>query len=553
MKIRLPITLLAGLVFLLVLPAAALADEAESLYTTDAVNAIELVIPPSSITALEADPTGEYQPAEFKFAETDGTPEGIGTYSSPIPVKVRLKGHVGGSFEPITGKAAFKVKFKTPLFKGLKKMTLNNMVEDPSMIHEALTYTAFRAAGVPAPRTGYAFLRVNGEPYGVYLDIETLDKVALEKQLGPFDEATQHLYEGEYGADVVPGGAGAFEVDEGEEANRADLEALIEAVNAPSPPSYSERMAPVADLAELTKFWAIEKYVGRWDGYAGFHQGPNQPNNYYLYSDAQGRFQMLPWGSDETWQLIHKLPFDEPDGLMFNKCLEDEECAGAYWEAVDSTSTTIAGLPLDDLATELAALLEPWQELDPRMPTSIGQIADAVSEVQQFLAERPGEAAAWLTAHQPPEAEPEPPTGDSGGSSGSGGGSGSQAGASAPAGTNPAPISPPVPHPRARFHGPVSQSGRVLTLRTTTSAPGWLRLSGELETAAASGPTVCVGARHSLSAGSHRISCRITGSAWRKLRTESLVFVLKGSFEGKSGGTSEPTRAVEILRRGHRH
>ncbi len=545
MKIRLPTILLVGLLGLLFLPASALADEAESLYTTDAVGAIELVIPSSSITALEADPLGEYQPAEFKFAETDGTPGGIGTYSTPIPVKVRLKGHVGGSFEPLTGKAGFKVKFKNPLFKGLKKMTLNNMVEDPSMIHEALTYTAFRAAGVPAPRTGYAFLRVNGEPYGVYLDIETLDKVALEKQLGPFDEATQHLYEGEYGADVVPGGASAFEVDEGDEVDRADLEALIAAVNAPSPPSYSERMAPVADLAELTKMWAIEKYVGRWDGYAGFHQGPNQPNNYYLYSDAQGRFQMLPWGSDETWQLIHKLPFDEPDGLMFNKCLEDEECAVAYWEAVKSTSTTIAGLPLDALAQQLASLLNPWQKLDPRMPTSSSQITAAVSEVRQFLSERPAEAAAWLVTHQPP-AEPGSPVETTTGASNS-----------SPSGTGggdiPKPTPALTPHPRARFHGPVSRDGRLLTLQAAIPTPGWLRLDGELETAAPTGPRVCIGARRSRSAGLQRISCRITGSAWRKLRSEALVFVLRATFEDRAGGTSEPIRIFAIPRRGAHH
>ena len=87
------------------------------------------------------------------------------------------------SFRPLTGKAAFKVKFdkfvEEPALPGLEKMTLNNMVQDPSMIHETLAYEAFRAAGVPAPRTGYAFVTVNGEDYGLYLDIESLDEVSL--------------------------------------------------------------------------------------------------------------------------------------------------------------------------------------------------------------------------------------------------------------------------------------------------------------------------------------------------------------------------------------
>jgi len=524
------------------MPASAWADEAESLYTTDAVGAIELEIPPSSIAALEADPTGEYQPAQFKFADTDGTPGGVGAYSAPIEVSVRLKGHVNGSFEPLSGKAAFKIKFKksTP-FRGLKKMTLNNMVEDRSMIHEALTYTAFRAAGVPAPRTGYAFLRVNGEPYGVYLDIETLDKVALEKQLGPFDEETQHLYEGEYGADVVPGGAGAFEVDEGDEEDRSDLEALIAAVNAPSPPSYSERMAPVADLAELTRMWAVEKYIGRWDGYAGFHRSVNQPNNYYLYSDAAGRFQMLPWGSDETWEMYYRLPFDEPDGLMFDKCLEDEACFGEYWKAVSSTSTTIAGLPLDALATHLASVLQPWQALDPRKPTSTEEIAAAVAEVRQFIAVRPGDAAVWLADNAPaeiPSGTEEPPL---------------AGGPALVSGSTPAPLvsgssSTTTPAPRIHLLGPIEERGRHLHLEVRLSTPGWVRLDSERGSGLAEG-AACFGARRFLAAGRRQIGCRISALTWRRLKSRSLSVTLRARFEAEAGPDQEAVRTIELHKR----
>ena len=90
------------------------------------------------------------------------------------------------------------------------------MVQDTSMIHERLAYEAFRSVGVPSPRTGYAYLEVNGEDFGLHLNIETTDDVALEKRLGAFD----HLYEGAYGSDVAPGGAGSFEIDEGDEERR---------------------------------------------------------------------------------------------------------------------------------------------------------------------------------------------------------------------------------------------------------------------------------------------------------------------------------------------
>jgi len=55
------------------------------------------------------------------------------------------------------------------------EVALNNMVQDPSLIHEQLAYMLFRDAGVPAPRSGYARVFVNGELYGLYATIEVID------------------------------------------------------------------------------------------------------------------------------------------------------------------------------------------------------------------------------------------------------------------------------------------------------------------------------------------------------------------------------------------
>src|SRR6185369_7170650 len=117
---------------------------------------------------LDVDPESAYHDATFSLTRAGGQ-----TYG-PLAVGVRLKGGSFG-FRTLTGKASFKVKFNFSVsgqrFQGLKKLTLNNMVQDDSMVHETLAYTAFRAMGVPAPRTGFAYLRVNGADYGVYLDV----------------------------------------------------------------------------------------------------------------------------------------------------------------------------------------------------------------------------------------------------------------------------------------------------------------------------------------------------------------------------------------------
>jgi hypothetical protein len=138
---------------------------------------------------------------------------------------------------------------------GLEKMTLNNMVQDPSMIHETVTYGAFHAMGVPAPHTGFTYLTVNGKSYGVHLNIEMQDVQSVENAFGtPFSEPPQHLYEGEYGADVSNSKWEALEVSEGKKKNpgdKADLEAFVAAVE--SSGGFAQRVAAVADLNEMTK------------------------------------------------------------------------------------------------------------------------------------------------------------------------------------------------------------------------------------------------------------------------------------------------------------
>jgi hypothetical protein len=375
------------------------------MYQAGTVVSIDLSLEPAEKAKLEAEPF-EYVKGTFSLAKTDGTPGGTETpVVTSLPAEIRLKGNVEGSFRELDEKAAFKLKFgKSAPFLGLRKMTLNNMVEDYSQIHETLAYRAFRAAGVPSSRTGFAWVRLNGEDFGIYLNLENLDKVNLERWFGKFEEPPQHLYEGEYGVDVTPGvaslppGEGGYEVDEGKKEHVEDLEALVAAVNASKGPGWAASVASVADLEEMTRMWAVEKYIGHWDGYAG-EEGPLKPNNYYLYSDPTGRFQMLPWGTDNTWQPYRRPTFGGDAGLLFDDCLADPACEALYRKELRTVGKVTAGLDLDSLAAKTASLLEPWEQLEQsnsRHEHSMAQIQIGVDETRSFIADRPAELAAFL-------------------------------------------------------------------------------------------------------------------------------------------------------------
>ncbi len=406
---------LAAATVLLLGPAAAQAlepsgDAAAPMYRPDNVDVVYLTLPPASETALNADPD-EYVEGTFSLAETDGSPNGVGPASAPLTVGIRLKGQLG-SKRSLAQKAAFKIKFswvKGQKFLGLKKMTLNNMVQDPSGIHEALTYGVFRAAGVAASRTGYAYVYVNGVDYGLHLNLENVDDVATEKRVGDF----QHVYEGAYGSDVETGAAPTpaeittaaerFEVDEGDEDDLGDLEALIASVNSSAAGDWSQRLEALADLKQMTRMWAVEKYVGHWDGYAGIQGSGYQPNNFYLQSDGAGWFRMLPWGVDQTW--ADHLGFDGAAGVLFDACLGDASCAEMYRRSLRDVQAVTAAGALDDLATELAALIQPWveeEQANSRHEFSLGQFQSAVQGTRNFISSRPAELASWL-AGQPPQ------------------------------------------------------------------------------------------------------------------------------------------------------
>jgi CotH kinase protein len=545
--------LVCGLLCLLVasVPAEAAEDPAAPMFQPYAIGVIDLQLPQASIETLEAEPEENYVEATFSMAESDGTPDGVGPFSTPIAVGVRLKGGNGSFRELKDEKAAFKIKFnqvKGQKFLGLKKLTLNNMVQDPSMLHETMTYEAFRAVGVPAPRTGYTQVYVNGVDYGVHLNVETYDDISLPHWFS----TTQHLYEADTpGVDVRPGSQNEFEVDEGDEEDRADLEALIAAANDEAG-DWSEGMGGVADLDEMAHMWAVERYVGHWDGYAGValpSDPPVRPNNYYLHSDESGLFGMLPWGTDQTWGL--DMDFGEPaGGLLFNECLADESCETQYVEALRGTQGAVAGLDLGAQATCLAARLAPWQAMEDadRREYDEGEIAAGVEEAEEFIAARPGELSTYLAAQ-------------------SGEGEGSAVGGPAPCGspeeegagssgvlTELGPASSGgkalMPEPptqltrRLRLVG-LGAGRRQVSAKVRTGGAGLLTLTVKMHTRKGA-HMVCQVSLKVSQADERSLSCQLSREARHRLRNRVLGLHAIVGFTPQAGGHETATGDVSV-------
>jgi len=80
---------------------------------------------------------------------------------------------------------SFKVEFnhyiKGKKYHGLDKLSLNNLIQDATMMKDYLAYTLMNKMGLPSSLCSYVQITVNGEPWGLYLAVEGVEDAFLER------------------------------------------------------------------------------------------------------------------------------------------------------------------------------------------------------------------------------------------------------------------------------------------------------------------------------------------------------------------------------------
>ena len=339
-----------------------------SFFESQVIVDLDLAFEPAEMANLARTPT-HYVPATLVH---DGR-----TYR----VAIRFKGN--RSMRRWAGKPAFKIHFgkydKRQRFFGLKRLVLNNMVEDQTMMREALAYRVFRAVGVPAPRTRYALVTVNGEPFGLYLAIEPIDKALISDRLG---DDTGPLYEGEFGCDVYPDDAWSMELDAGQDPDRALLRGLARSVAGPAARLFADEESPF-DRERVLAYLAASALLGDFDGYAHAH-------NYFLYFvPSRQKWLFLPWGLDRT--LRDRVGIYHSNGLVAVQCFGDADCRREYVRTLGRVVDQFLALDPQRELDRLAALIHEASRSEPRRQQSDSEIRRERSALRRFLAERPAE------------------------------------------------------------------------------------------------------------------------------------------------------------------
>ena len=181
---------------------------------------------------------------------------------------------------------------------GHQTLKFSNALRDPSMVREVLGYEIARQY-FPAPRANYAEITINGQPYGLFVNVESIKQGFLERRFG---ESAGTLVKANTQADLnVPAGCkdnlfGNLEYDDNircylnnwELKSDEGWEDLIELTRVLQ--QSPERIGELLDVRETLAMLAYNNVLVNLSSYSG-----QRSENFYLYRDTSGIFHPIIW------------------------------------------------------------------------------------------------------------------------------------------------------------------------------------------------------------------------------------------------------------------
>lgn len=277
-------------------------------------------------------------------------------------VGIRAKGNTSLSTVASLGseRYSFKIEFdhydSNVSYHGLDKLSLNNLIQDATMMKDYLTYTMMNEFGVRSSLCSYVYVTVNGEDWGLYLAVEGVEESFLERNYG---SDYGELYkpdssQGENDGSRFGGGFGMGSSDvklqyiddeldsysniwnnAKTDITKTDQNRLVESLKKLS---GGEDIESVVDIEQVIRYFVVHNYVCNDDSYTGM-----MVHNYYLY-EKDGQLAMIPWdynlgfgtfsAGDATSTV--NTPIDSPvsggssDRPMLNWIFENEEYTELY-------------------------------------------------------------------------------------------------------------------------------------------------------------------------------------------------------------------------------
>src|SRR4029453_10086727 len=184
---------------------------------------------------------------------------------------------------------------------GYRTLNLLNVNGDPTFVRSML-YSEIARAYIPAPKTNYMRVAINGESWGAYINAEQFNKDFLRDYFKT-DKGARWKVPGspggrggmEYWGDDPASYKRTYEIKTKDDPKAwADLIRMFKVLNETPPDKLEAALSPLLDIDGTLKFLAVDVALVNTDGYW------TRGSDYSIYQDVKGQFHVIPPDMNEA-------------------------------------------------------------------------------------------------------------------------------------------------------------------------------------------------------------------------------------------------------------
>ena len=292
-------------------------------------------------------------------------------------------------------------------YYGLDKFSLDSSFQDNSYMKTWITYDMMEYMGVPAPLCSYAWVTVNGQPWGLFLAVEEPEEAFVKRNYG---RDHGQLYKPDYrslndeNADVhlrytdddfdsydnIFRHAKFDPTDEDKKRLIAALKILSE----------GENLEEAVNVDQVLRYFTVQVFVVNLDSYLG-----KTGHNYFLYEE-DGILSILPWDynlafatyslgmpdpvNDSTLYVNYPINTPASGEIMkkrplYHNLMKNDAYYAQYHAYFDEL---IAGYfesgYFENFVSETREMITPWVEKDPTAFCSYDDFLLGVDTITEF-------------------------------------------------------------------------------------------------------------------------------------------------------------------------
>ena len=234
-------------------------------------------------------------------------------------------------------------------FRGQRRLVLQAARDDPSYVAAPIVCEMFRQADVPAPRCGFARVRLNGRDLGLYVLIEGVEKEFIQQHFGRVDG---NLYDEGDPPDVT----GKLEKARGrDKKDQSDVDTLAAVALLTDPGERWKQLQQRLDVDRFLTFTALEVLWWLSDSYS------LDAKKFRLYHDpTSGRFVFFPKNVEEVLRRTDGPAVPDCKGVVARAVLTTPEGNARYRQTLERLlGTTFAPEKVQARARAMAAAIRP--------------------------------------------------------------------------------------------------------------------------------------------------------------------------------------------------